>query len=398
MESIEKKIKKQYISIMGHKDWVWLGGVMCFGKWSMSDTMPTACTDGKNVWFGREFCAKLSEAELRFLILHETMHKAARHMQIYKTMYKSDPQRANAACDYWINNELVKQDAGKQYIKMISGGLFNPKYDGWTVVDIFKDLEDKEQEGGCGTGDKDNHGNEITEGYPSGGGFDEHDWDSLSPEEKETLAKDIEIAIRQGRQLAGKMDGNKPRTIDGLLEGRVDWRKELAEFIKQVMNGKDETSWSKMNRRMFHMGNFPGSISTTVGRIAIAIDTSGSIGGSILAQFMGEVKKLCAEVRPAGVDILWWDTQVCSVQSFDESQMDNLTDTLRPAGGGGTNPECVAQWLQENQRNNYECVVLLSDGYVSGWPVFNIPSLWAMISDIVAPHGKTVKIADEENL
>lgn len=397
MDSVTKKIKRQYISIMGQADWAWLGGVMCFGKWEVSDVVPTAATNGKDVYYNPEFCKDLSEAELRFLILHESMHKAARHLQIYKNLHKQDAQRCNAACDYWINGELIKQDDRKRYISMIHGGLFNPKYYGKTVVEIFKDLENQQKQGDCQTGAKDGQGNNITEGYPQGGGegFDEHDWDSLSPEEKETLAKDIELAIRQGRQLAGKMEGNKPRMIDGLLEGKVDWRAELAEFIKQVMNGRDESSWSKMNRRMFHMGNFPGSVSTSVGRIAIAIDTSGSIWGKVLAQFMGEVKKLCAEVRPAGLDVIWWDTQVCGVQSFEQDQLDNVTDILKAQGGGGTDPKCVAVWLQENKTKNHECVVLLSDGYVSSWPVFNIPSLWAMTTDIVAPHGKTVKIEQQ---
>lgn len=396
MDNVTKQIKRQYISIMGQADWAWLGGVMCFGKWEVNDTMPTAATNGKDVYYGREFCQNLSEAELRFLILHETMHKAARHMQVYKNLHKQDTQRCNAACDYWINGELIKQDGGRQYIKMIHGGLFNPKYYGKTVVEIFKDLENQQKQDDCQTGDKDAQGNGITEGYPQAGGdgFDEHDWDSLSEEEKETLAKDIELAIRQGRQLAGKMEGNKPRIIDGLLEGKVDWRAELAEFIKQVMSGRDETSWSTMNRRMFHIGNFPGSVSTSVGRIAIAIDTSGSIWGEVLAQFMGEVKKLCAEVRPAGLDVIWWDTQVCGVQSFEQDQLDNVTNVLKAQGGGGTSPQCVADWLEANKTKQHECVVLLSDGYVDAWPVFNIPSLWAMTTDTVAPHGKTVKIEE----
>jgi hypothetical protein len=42
-----KRIKKQNIAIMGNKAWMALGGVMCFGKWEVSETMPTACTDGK---------------------------------------------------------------------------------------------------------------------------------------------------------------------------------------------------------------------------------------------------------------------------------------------------------------------------------------------------------------
>ena len=410
-----KSIKKNNIAIMGNKKWMATGGVICFGKWAVSDDVPTAGTDGKNVYYGTEFCGKLSDPELRFIILHETMHKMARHFQVYKTIHKLDAQRANAACDYWINNELIKTDAGEGFIKMVDGGLYNPKYDGMTVMDIFKDLEqykldmpkasgsdgDSQGQGSNGEGDKnqcrevgtDSNGNKITEGYPQNG-MDEHDWDGgeLTEEEKASLEKDIEIAIRQGRQLAGKMEGNKPRFIDGMLEGRVDWKAELAEFIKATMAGRDESSWSKLNRRMFHVGYFPSSIANTTGRLAIGIDTSGSIWGEMLAQFMGEVKKLCAEVKPSGVDVVWWDMEVCSVQSFEPDQYDNLDQLLKPVGGGGTSPQCVADWLVLNKTLNHEALIMLSDGYVDSFPVFDIPTLWAMTSNIVAENARTVKI------
>jgi len=410
-KDVVKFIKKQNIAIMGNKTWMAVGGILCFGKWEVSDTIPTACTDGKNVWYGREFCADKTEPEMRFLILHEAMHKMARHMSTYKTIHKLDAQRANAACDYWINGELIKQDGGVGFIKMIKGGLYNPKYYGMTVIQIFKDLEDKgnddkegEGEGEGGEGktqcppDKDSNGNEITEGYPKdGGGFDDHDWEGgeLTDEEKESLDKDIEIAIRQGRQLAGKMEGGQSKIIDDLLEGKVDWRTELAEFLKATMAGRDESSWSKINRRMFHVGYFPSSISVTVGRLAIAPDTSGSTWfGTELAQFMGEIKKLCAELKPSGVDIIWWDMNVCSVQSFEQDQLENIDQLLRPVGGGGTRPQCIADWLVLNNTLNHECLVVLSDGYVDEFPMFNIPTLWAMTSHVVATHGRTVRIAE----
>ena len=406
---IVKRIKKQNIAIMGNKTWMALGGVMCFGKWEVTDDMPTACTDGKNVWYGRAFCEPLSDEELRFLILHETMHKTARHMSVYKQLHKLDAQRANAACDYWINNELIKQDGSTGFLKMIDGGLYNPKYDKMTVIEIFKDLEQYKQDPQDGDGDgdgdgsnqcqnagTDGRGNKITEGYPQGGGMDEHDWDGseLSDEDKATLEKDIEIAIRQGRQLAGKMEGNQSRTLDGLLDGKVDWKAELAEFIKATMAGRDESSWSKINRRMFEVGYFPSTIATTTGRLAIGIDTSGSIWGEILSQFIGEVKKLCAEVHPAGLDIIWWDMQVCGVQSFEQDQLDNIDQLLKPVGGGGTSPQCVADWLSLNKEKNHECLVMLSDGYVDSFPVFPIPTLWAMCSNVIAENAKTVKIEE----
>jgi predicted metal-dependent peptidase len=188
------------------------------------------------------------------------------------------------------------------------------------------------------------------------------------------------------------MDGNQSRLFDGMLDGKVDYKKEMAEFLKQVMAGRDESSWSKINRRMFHVGYFPSAVSTTCGRLAVGIDASGSIGGDIIARSMGEVKKLCIEVNPAGLDVIWWDNEVCSVQSFEQGQYDNIDNVLRAKGGGGTSPQCVADWLTANKTMNHECLLMISDGYVDSFPVFDIPSLWIMTTDVVAPHGKTVRI------
>ena len=150
-----KQIKKQNIAIMGNPTWMAMSGIICFGKWEVdTNPMMTACTDGKNVKYGADFCANLNEPQLRFLILHEAFHKFAQHLRIYKALHDLDAQRANAACDYWINNELIKQNASTKFIEMIKGGLYNPKYDGMTVTQIFKDLEGK-CSSDCGTGKKD---------------------------------------------------------------------------------------------------------------------------------------------------------------------------------------------------------------------------------------------------
>ena len=47
-----------------------------------------------------------------------------------------------------------------------------------------------------------------------------------------------------------------------------------------------------------------------------------------------------------------------------------------------------------NNTLNHECLVVLSDGYVDEFPMFNIPTLWAMTSHVVATHGRTIRIAE----
>jgi predicted metal-dependent peptidase len=71
----EQRIQKSAVTIMAHPKWATTGGVLMVGERRICDETPTAYTNGKDVVFGRAFVSKLSDAELRFLDLHEQMHK-----------------------------------------------------------------------------------------------------------------------------------------------------------------------------------------------------------------------------------------------------------------------------------------------------------------------------------
>ena len=80
----------------------------------------------------------------------------------------------------------------------------------------------------------------------------------------------------------------------------------------------------------------PSSYDEKVGGIVIGIDTSGSIGTEELTQFLSEVKSICDEVSPEKIDVLYWDTHVASRETYQGSELSNLVESTKPAGGGGT--------------------------------------------------------------
>ena len=59
--------------------------------------IPTAYTNGKDEFYDRTFVAKLNDAELRFLILHEVYHKLFKHLHIWRHLYDEDPDLPNRA-------------------------------------------------------------------------------------------------------------------------------------------------------------------------------------------------------------------------------------------------------------------------------------------------------------
>lgn len=70
----------------------------------------------------------------------------------------------------------------------------------------------------------------------------------------------------------------------------------------------------------------------------------------------------------------------------------SLAQSTKPAGGGGTDPTCVKEFVQR-MHTKPEFVLMLSDGYIFGeWPNFNVPTMWAMTSDVTAHNATTIRI------
>ena len=95
MDKAERKLKKVKINLMRNPKFALWSGVMMVGKTSVVDDVPTACTNGRDEMYGREFVTKLDEKALGFVVLHENMHKALRHLTIWEKLYRKNPELMN---------------------------------------------------------------------------------------------------------------------------------------------------------------------------------------------------------------------------------------------------------------------------------------------------------------
>ena len=307
----EQRIERAHVALMNNPLTMAFAGVMMIGKTEVRDDMPTAATDGVNTIYGRVFVESLSEPELNAVVLHENLHKVYQHAWMWQDLFRQDPNLTNMAADYVINIEIV--DASKQdpsFLQMPSiGCLYDPQYRGMDTMQVFEKLKQG--------GDDDNG---------SGGqgqqGFDEHNWEeaqSMSQEEKDQIKREIDNAIRQGAMIAGKLGGQISRGLEDLMDAKVNWKEQLREFISATCAGKDDSTWRKPNRRWLAEDIYmPSTISETVGRIVIGVDTSGSVGDRELREFMSEVVGLCNSVKPELVDLIYWDSEVAGHEVYTE--------------------------------------------------------------------------------
>ena len=370
----EQRLLKAMADIMGNTDYAAVAGVIMIGDHKIVDTgVRTACTDGVNSKYGRAFIKELSDAELRFLILHETYHCIYKHLTTWQHLYKENAQRANKACDYVINIKLVDFDGRKGWIKMPECGLLDTQYRGMDAATVYKMLADEQQdEQGSGDGDGDE-------------GMDDHDWDAaqdMDEEEVKELHRAVDDALRQGALLAGKVGTGDPRAFDDILAAKIDWREALREFVSTTCTGNDYSTWRRPNRRFIGLDIYmPSGISETVGELVIAIDTSGSIGGRELQQFLGEISAIASSVRPSGVRLLYWDTQVRRDEYYTQDALDQIITSTKPAGGGGTSVTCVPAYMAEKSIKP-QAVVVLTDGCLGGsWGTWGVPVLWCILNN-----------------
>lgn len=413
----ERRVQKAKISLMRNSKFALLSGVLMVGTTRVDETTPTAKTNGRDEVYGRGFVAKLRDTELGFLIAHEGFHKMYRHLTTWTKLYAEDPKLANQACDYVINLKLKDLDPsglviampvfreGKNIGKPI--GLVDERFRNMNAKQVFDILKQEKEDKGDDEGSEPGEGGE--EGSEGGGGdegagLDEHDWDGareMTEAEAKDLERDIDQAIRQGL-MAEKRTGNgtssTDRELQALMEPKINWREVLREFVKATCRSKDASSWRRPNRRHLSAGIYmPSLIGEKVGHLVIAVDTSGSVGGKELAEFLSEVKGVAEEVNPDVVDLIYWDGEVAGHETYTDNDVANILESTKPKGGGGTRPSCISKYLRKNAIEP-ECIIVLTDGYVgndwgSDWTA---PIMWAITGggDMVAEHGKTIHIKD----
>ena len=419
----EQRLSKCTSDIIGSVDYAALVGVLMIGEHGIVEHghngVTTAATNGRDSWFSRTFVADLSDAELRFLILHESFHVIYRHMTTYEYLYKADPSRANRACDYVINIKLMDHDAqsnNKGFIKMPACGLVDEAYRDMDSAQVYillgkkeeaAEPEERSEQGEQTEQTEQTEQGEQGDGTPGGKPdmtptpgetMDHHDWDgaqALDDEGKKELERDIDEALRQGALLAGKVGSGGDRLVEDLLKSKIDWREALREFVSDTCAGNDYSTWRRPNRRYIGMDVYlPSGVSEAVGELVIAIDTSGSIGAQELRVFLTEVAGICEAVRPSAVRLLYWDTQVCRDEYYTQEQLSQLISSTKPAGGGGTTIECVPEYMTAKSIKP-QAVVVLTDGYLGGgWGTWSVPVLWCIQDNKSATPtvGKTVHI------
>jgi predicted metal-dependent peptidase len=165
----------------------------------------------------------------------------------------------------------------------------------------------------------------------------------------------------------------------------VDWRELLRRAWSETIPA--DYSWTRPNRRHVWTGLYlPGVVCEGVGEICIAVDCSGSINDRLLGLFEAEVRSILAGQQPRLVHVLYFDTEVQKVETYQAGQPIKLS----PVGGGGTDFRPCFTWLNDRGIQP-QTLVFLTDL----WGTFPdqappYPVLWASTDTRKAPFGHVI--------
>ena len=395
----QQRLDQAVAQLMGHDRYIVMAGLFMIGERKIEETLPTAATNGRDEFYGKKFVDETltDPACLRFVVLHENMHKLRRHLDHYQWMYEEDPELANQACDYVINLQIIDENPdGFVKMPMVNGkplGLIDTRFRGMDEAQVYNILKQEKQQ---------QPQQQQKQQQQQSGGLDSHDWEGakqLSQEEQQQLAKDIDEAIRQGVMNASKMGkGSSMMNLHDLLAVEVDYREILREFFSTTCRGGDDATWRTPHRKYMAAGMLrPSRFDERMDDLVIALDASGStFTQGQLTKFISEIVGMLENVSVTRVHLLYWDTAVTRAEVYGEgyAPIVELASLTKPTGRGGTDVNCVTQYMKKHNIAA-QAAVVLTDGHLSNdWGTWDTEVLWCVLNNKQARPavGKTVHI------
>jgi predicted metal-dependent peptidase len=322
-----------------------------------TDWCMTAATDGRTIYFNRDFFTPLTVKQIEFVIAHEILHNVFDHLARGEGR---DRRIFNAAADYCVNGQLVRDRIGEAPpdIKI----FHDPKYYNWSAEQVYDDIFEKHDEESLAAlgqlldehvdwGDQDGKGNGNKPNY--------------SKEELKAIRDEIREATMAAAQAAGagNVPANVQRMIKDLTEPKMNWREILRQQIQSTI--RDDYTFMRPNRKGWHMNAvLPGTNFRETIDICVAIDMSGSIGDEQAKDFLSEIKGIMQEYQDFNIKVWCFDTRVYNEQDFNGYTMDEF-DGYEPMGGGGTEFDANWEYMKEHDINPKK-FIMFTDGYPWG--------------------------------
>jgi predicted metal-dependent peptidase len=350
-----------------------------FAQFKADPTCPTAATNGKDIFYNEDYIRSLPPKQVDGLMLHEVLHAALLHCVRRGTR---DPKVWNIAADIVINGMIAQE----HNFELPIGGIRDPKLENYTVEEVYELLLQQSQLPKLDNLD-------VLSPSHQSGNYPDQQQIPLTATEKAQLESHWRNALQQAKIIAqtsqkGHLPAGLLRELDRLTTPQIDWRSYLWRYLTQTPNDFDA-----FDRRFIGQGLYLETLSGESIKVAVAVDTSGSIDGELLRVFLSEVQGILNAYPHLSCDLYYADADVYGPYDLDPDR-----PLPRPEGGGGTSfvPffEAIANC---SDRKTAALAIYLTDGY-GDFPASPpaMPTLWVVTAgglDLAEfPFGETVRL------
>lgn len=361
--------------------------------------MPTMATDGDYLYYDSKYVQSVSEVELYGLVAHEILHCVLGHVWRGGTRI---PLIWNFAIDMVVNQMLT------EYGFQLPEGVLMPPPELRTASAeriyawLLKQPEVQKLCAQLGRNDSSRSGS-INPQTSWGQSHDDHSlWErkAQSSEDQKTEEEgawraSAAAAATAARQQQGSLPAGLERLVTGLLTPKVDWRSVLAQFMTSLR--QDDFNW-RVTRKVPMAGGkkyYAPKLRSEGVELAVAIDTSGSISGSMLERFLSETTAILWSM--GGVELVLYacDAQVHAVWHIGP---DDPIPTKLP-GGGGTSFVPVFKRVEKDFPGQPDALIYFTDSYGTfpSWEP-DYPVLWVVDAPpktYKIPFGQVVEYTEE---
>jgi predicted metal-dependent peptidase len=357
----ETALMKAKVSLMKRNDSAFFTTLAFSLQHTFDPTIRTACTNGQQIRYNPSFFMALTKEERIFLILHETLHCALMHMDRGITL---DPARYNIAADHVINLMLI--DRG---FTMPACGLADPRYTGLSTDEVYKLLPKNAK-------DETGFGQDLEEPCVSN--------ETLRETMQDILIR-ASIQSQMNEDKAGTIPGDIQIFLNKLLNPKLPWNRILAKYLHAF--SKNNFTFKRPNRRFFPEHYLPSLFSQNLDRIAIAIDTSGSVSDKDFLGFITETHSILRMMNPKEITFIQFDHGIRAIDSVK-----NVRDLmgLKFTGRGGTEITEVLNWTNTHKP---QLLLVFTDGYFDFENASTkVPTIWLIHGnpEWEAPFGKVI--------
>ena len=334
----------------------------------------TTATDAEKLYYNPTYIDRLNGEEIQSVLCHEALHCALLHL--HRRGHRSRG-RWDVACDYATNCLLVAED-----MMLPQGALYEPKFANLAAEEIYPcldEMEDKRTQDMHLYGDS--SGRENQEERPR----------SLGSAKQKALAATwrarVVRALDATRQ-AGQLSQNFERHFSPQMMPRLPWRQLLARHTGVL--ARDDYSYQRTSTRREGPAIYPSLRGNEINLVA-ALDVSGSISDTEIAEFVTEINALKGTLR-ARITLLACDQQLSPDTPKVFEAWERLEPPAQVTGGGGTSFRPVFEWVGRQDRAP-DLLLYFTDAqgrYPETEPPY--PVLWLIKGRASVPWGERIQL------